>query len=73
MKLVELANPTRLGNGVSHNTVLSLSDGTRDRVVPLRRLGDEVVTEEDAETRRGTSSVGAAGPVGIGVGDHENR
>jgi hypothetical protein len=73
MKLVELANPTRLGNGVSHRTVLSLSDGTRDRVVPLRRPGEEVVIEEDGETQRGTSSVGAADLVGAGVGDHENR
>jgi hypothetical protein len=33
MKLVEeLANPTGLSNGVSHNTVLSLTVGTRDCV-----------------------------------------
>jgi hypothetical protein len=36
MKLVEeLANQSSLGNGVSHITVLSLSAGTRDRVLPL--------------------------------------
>jgi hypothetical protein len=74
MKLVEeLANPSSLGNDVSHSTVLSLGAGARYRVLPLRRLGDEVVTEVDAETQRGTSSVGAASPVGIGVGDHGSR
>jgi hypothetical protein len=37
MKLVEeLANPSSLGNGVSDITVLSLSAGARDRVLPLR-------------------------------------
>jgi hypothetical protein len=36
MKLVEeLANPSSLSNGVGHSTVLSLSAGTRDRVLPL--------------------------------------
>ena len=38
MKLVEeLTDPTSLGDGVSHSTVLSLGAGTRDRVLPLRR------------------------------------
>jgi hypothetical protein len=38
IKLVaELTNPTSIGNGVSHNTVLSLSAGMRDRVLPLQR------------------------------------
>jgi hypothetical protein len=38
MKLVEeLANPSSLGNGIGHSTVLSLSAGMRDRVLPLRR------------------------------------
>jgi hypothetical protein len=38
MKLVEeLVNPTSLGNDVSHNTILSLSAGTRDHVLPLCR------------------------------------
>jgi hypothetical protein len=36
MKLMEeLANPTSLGNGVSHSTVLGLSAGKRDPVLPL--------------------------------------
>jgi hypothetical protein len=36
MKLVEeLANPSSLGNGVGHSTVLSLSAGTRDCMLPL--------------------------------------
>jgi hypothetical protein len=74
MKLVEeLANPTSLSDGVSHSTILSLSARTRYRVLPLRRPGDEVVTEVDAKTRRRASSVGAAGPVGVGVGDHGVR
>jgi hypothetical protein len=51
MKLMEdLTNPSSLGNGVGQNTVLSLSAGMRDRVLPLRRPRDEVVTEVDAET-----------------------
>jgi hypothetical protein len=38
MKLVEeLANLSSLGNGVGHSTVLSLSAGTRDRMLPLQR------------------------------------
>jgi hypothetical protein len=38
MKLVEeLTNLASLGDGVSHITVLSLSAGTRDRVLLLRR------------------------------------
>jgi hypothetical protein len=74
MKLVEeLANPSSLGNGVSHSTVLSLSTGTRDHVLPLRRPWDEVVTEVDIETRHGTLSVGVAGSVGVGVGDYGRR
>jgi hypothetical protein len=36
MKLVEeLSNPTSLDNGVSHITILSLSAGMRDCVLPL--------------------------------------
>jgi hypothetical protein len=31
----ELANPSSFGNGVSHSTVLSLSAGPRDYVLPL--------------------------------------
>jgi hypothetical protein len=50
MKLMEeLPNPSSLGNGIGHSTVLSLSTGMRDRVLPLRRPWDEVVTEVDAE------------------------
>jgi hypothetical protein len=37
MKLMELANPSSLGNSVGHSTVFSLSAGMRDRVLPLRR------------------------------------
>jgi hypothetical protein len=38
MKLMEeLANPSILSNSVSHSTVLSLSTGMGDHVVPLRR------------------------------------
>jgi hypothetical protein len=38
MKLAEeLANPTSLGNGVSHSTTLSLSAEMRYRVLPLQR------------------------------------
>jgi hypothetical protein len=74
MKLVEeLTNPSSLGNGVGHSTVLSLSAGTRDRVLPLRRPYDEVVTKVHAETRCGMSSPRATDPVGIGVGDHGSR
>jgi hypothetical protein len=36
MKLVEeLANPSSLGNGVSHNTILSLGARARDGVLSL--------------------------------------
>jgi hypothetical protein len=31
----EMANPSSLGNDVSHNTILSLGAGARDRVLPL--------------------------------------
>jgi hypothetical protein len=38
MKLVEeLTDPTSLGDGVSHNMVASLSVGTREHVLLLRR------------------------------------
>jgi hypothetical protein len=37
MKLVEeLTNPSSLSNDIGHITVLSLSAGTRDRVLPLQ-------------------------------------
>jgi hypothetical protein len=37
MKLVEeLVNPSSLGNGVTHSTVLGLDVGARDCVLPLR-------------------------------------
>ena len=74
MKLVEkLADPTGFGDGVSHSTVFSLGTGTRDRVLPLGRPGDEVVTEVHTEARSRSASVRAAGPISVGVGDHGVR
>jgi hypothetical protein len=39
-------------------------------VLVLRLPGEEFVAKVDAEAQRGASSVGAASPVGVGVGDH---
>ena len=53
MKLLEkLPEPTRLSHGVDHSAVLGFSARERDRVLPLGRPRDEVVTEVDTEARR---------------------
>lgn len=63
----ELTKPGGLGNGVGDGAVLGFGDGAGDRVLPLRGLGEQVGTEEDAIPRGRSSSVGAPGPIGVRV------
>jgi hypothetical protein len=49
MKLAKkLTNPAALSHGVCNGSVFCLNTRPRDRCLPLRRLGDQVVTEVDA-------------------------
>ena len=61
----ELAKPAAFGDGIGDGAVLRLRAGARDGVLALRRLGDEVVAEEDAEARCRTACVGATRPVRV--------
>ena len=74
MKLMEeLPDLAGFSDYISNSTVLSLSARAGDRVLPLGGPRDEVVAEVDTEAGRRSASVGTAGPVGVGVGDHGGR
>jgi hypothetical protein len=51
MKLAKkLTNPATLSHGVCNSSVLRLSTRPRDRCLPLRRPGDQVIAKVDAVT-----------------------
>jgi hypothetical protein len=70
--LEKLAQPRGLGHTVGHITVLGLSAGVGDNSIALGGLADEVGAHEHDVTGSGTTHVGIASPVKVGV-DHELR
>jgi hypothetical protein len=70
--LKKLAKPGGLGYVVGHSAILDLSAGAGDNVLPLRGPGDEVGAQKHDVAGCGSTRVGAASPVDIGV-DHQLR
>ena len=66
--LEKLANLTTLSDCMRNSTVLGLRARAGHSRLALGGPGNEVVSEVDAVARGGTAGVGAAGPVGVGVG-----
>jgi hypothetical protein len=66
----ELAEPSRLGDGVGDGTILRFSAGAGDGMLALGGPRHQVVAEEDAIAQSRTPCVRAAGPILIRVRDH---
>ena len=63
----ELAQPIRLRNSIGDSAILGLSTGSRDSSLTLRRLGNQIVTQEHTVARGRTTGVGATSPISIRV------
>jgi hypothetical protein len=61
----QLAQPGGLGDGIGDRPVFSFGTGPGDRVLALRGLGDEAITEKDSITGGGLACIRAACPVCI--------
>ena len=73
MKLLkQLTKPSSLCNSISDSPILCLSTGTRYSRLTLRRLGDQVTTQEDSISRRGFACIRTPGPVSIRI-DYQLR
>jgi hypothetical protein len=65
--LEELSEPTSFIHSVGHGTILSLGARSRDDVLALGGLGDEIATEKHSVARGGLTCVWATYPVHIWV------
>ena len=63
----ELAEPYALSGGIGHRTVFRLYTGPGDGGLALGGPRDQGIAEEHAKFRCRASSLGAAGPIGVGV------
>jgi hypothetical protein len=63
--LKELAGPIALGNNMCHRSIFNLSTRSRHSGLSLGRPRYEVVAQENAIVRCGSSGVRAASPVSI--------
>jgi hypothetical protein len=69
----ELAYPAAFSNDMSNGPVFRLSTGSGDHSLPLRRPGDQAITEVDAITRHRPPSVRIARPIRIRVRGERGR
>jgi hypothetical protein len=63
----KLLKPAALGDGMSHDTVLSIGTGAGHCGLTLGGPGHQVVAEVDTLARSGAASVGAASPICVRV------
>jgi len=63
----KLSKPRTLSNSVCNSPILSLSTGTRDSRLSLRRPGDQVTTKEDSKTGCRLASIRTPCPISICV------
>jgi hypothetical protein len=65
--LKELPEPGHFSNSIGDGAILCLGAWLRNSGLSLGGPRDKTTTEKDGVARGGTASVGAAGPIGVGV------
>lgn len=65
--LEQLTKPRRLSDAIGHGAVLGLRAGAGDDGLPLRRLGDDIVSKKNGETESGPTGVGTTTPISVVV------
>ena len=71
--LEKLSQPRSLCNSIGNSAILGFCTGARNSLLPLRRPGDQIVTEEHSKARGRLARVRTTSLVSIRVDDQLSR